>query len=138
MVWSFFFKFSKVSNQIKYEYFMYTKSTNFTKYIQYLPYCFWKLHIRSKMLQYALFTYGYGPDFLKICFYCHNNPNKTKQIRIIFSGHVVYNIAMFLRTVLSCLESVCLCWRCFKRYFSHHLNKTNINKLIQDNRKLFV
>ena len=25
------------------------------------------------------------------------------------------------RTVLSCLEPVCLCWRRFGRYFSHHL-----------------
>ena len=28
------------------------------------------------------------------------------------------------RTVLSCLEPVCLCWRPFGRYFSHHLAKS--------------
>ena len=28
------------------------------------------------------------------------------------------------RTILSCLESVCLCWRHFGRYFSHHLAKS--------------
>ena len=28
------------------------------------------------------------------------------------------------RTVLSCLEPVCLCWRRFGRYFSHHLAKS--------------
>ena len=29
------------------------------------------------------------------------------------------------RTVLSCLEPVCLCWRHFGRYFSHHLVKSD-------------
>ena len=29
------------------------------------------------------------------------------------------------RTVLSCLEPVCLCWRRFGRYFSHHLAKSD-------------
>ena len=29
------------------------------------------------------------------------------------------------RTVLSCLEPVCLCWRRFERYFSHHLAKSD-------------
>ena len=28
------------------------------------------------------------------------------------------------RTVLSCLEPVCLCWRRFGRYFSHQLAKS--------------
>ena len=29
------------------------------------------------------------------------------------------------RTVLSCLEPVCLCWQRFGRYFSHHLAKSD-------------
>ena len=29
------------------------------------------------------------------------------------------------RTVLSCLEPVCLCWRRFGRYFSHQLAKSD-------------
>ena len=31
------------------------------------------------------------------------------------------------RTVLSCLEPACLCWRRFGRYFSHHLAKNGRN-----------
>ena len=31
------------------------------------------------------------------------------------------------RTVSSCLEPVCLCWRRFGRYFSHHLAKSELN-----------
>ena len=30
------------------------------------------------------------------------------------------------RTVLSCLEPVCLCWQHFGRYFSHHLAKSEV------------
>ena len=30
------------------------------------------------------------------------------------------------RTVLSCLEPVCLCWRRFKRYFSLHLAESEL------------
>ena len=50
------------------------------------------------------------------------------------------------RTVLSCLEPVCLCWRRFGRYFSHiwpddgksiSRNVANINKLVQEKIKLF-
>ena len=29
------------------------------------------------------------------------------------------------RTVLSCLEPVCLCWRRFGKFFSHHLAKSD-------------
>ena len=31
------------------------------------------------------------------------------------------------RTILSCLELVCLCWRRFGRYLSHHLAKSELN-----------
>ena len=39
------------------------------------------------------------------------------------------------RTVLSCLEPVCLCWR---RFRSISQNVANINKLVQDKTKLFI
>ena len=91
MVWQFFFTFSKVSNQIKYEYFMYTKSTNFSKYIQYLPYCFWKPHMTTfgakccnmrylRMVMVQVFSkFGLIATIIR---------RKLKKIRIIFSGHV--------------------------------------------------
>ena len=34
------------------------------------------------------------------------------------------------RTFLSCLEPVCLCWRRFGRYFSHHLAKSEVKSEI--------